>query len=87
MELKALQKATSLYQFAQAQGSPLESFELVLSEPEALELLDWYGHEYGGTNECFDLDFEVAKRTKDPWPMLANFLLMGFRMRPLSRLQ
>lgn len=65
----------------------METFELVLSEPEALELLDWYGDEYGGQNECFDLDLERAKRTQDPWPVLCNFVLMGFKMRPLSTLQ
>jgi len=87
LEPSALTKAASLHHFAASQGCPLESFELVLSEPEALELLDWYGQEYGGQNECFDVDFEIAKRTQDPWPVLSNFMLMGFKMRPASALQ
>lgn len=83
----ALSKAASLHHFAEAQGSPLSTFELVLSEPEAMELLDWYGAQYSGTNDCFDLDFEEAQLTHDPWPILSQFVLMGFRMIPLGTLQ
>lgn len=87
MEPSALAKAVSLHHFAQAQGCPLEAFELCLSQPEALELLDWYGAQYSGQSECFDCDLEIAKRTQDPWPILANFVLLGLKMRPLSTLQ
>lgn len=52
-----------------------------------MELLDWYGAQYSGTNDCFDLDFEEAQLTHDPWPILSQFVLMGFKMVPLGTLQ
>lgn len=87
MEPSALAKAASLYHYAETQGSPLDTFQLALTEAEANELLLWYGEQYGGSNEMFDLDFELAKRTHDPWPMLGSFVLMGLKMVPASALQ
>ena len=82
-----MEKAESLYRFAQGQGSPLSTFQLTLTEPEAAELLNWYGLLYSGTNEMFDADFEIAKRTCNPWPILSQFELMGLKIQPLSTLQ
>lgn len=76
----ALEKATSLHRFATDTGSPLSSFLLVLTDPEALELLEWYGTQYAGTNEVFDLDLAIARRTGNPWPVLENFQVMGLAL-------
>jgi hypothetical protein len=78
---KALAKAESLHRFASHSGYPLETFALVLTETEAIELLEWYATEYCG-NAAFDLDVEVARRTKNPWPVLAHFRVLGLDMMP-----
>lgn len=82
MSPAALAKADSLYKFACDQGALLETFQLALTEEEAVELLEWYATEYAG-NEQFDLDISIARRTKNPWPVLANFKLMGMDMAPV----
>jgi hypothetical protein len=82
MNPAALAKAESLYQYAQAQGAPLDTFLLVLSQEEAVELLEWYAGEYAGSSEAFDLDVSIARKAKDPWPVLANFHLLGLEMAP-----
>lgn len=84
MNPAALVKAQSLHRFAIDQGAPLNSFQLVLTEPEAMELVEWYAGQYGGTNEVFDLDVTLARRTHNPWNLLANFQCMGFAMAPAS---
>jgi hypothetical protein len=79
MNIAAIEKAQSLYKFANSSGFPLETFALVLSEAEALELVEWYAKEYEGNAE-FDLDVSIARRTKNPWPLLANFHCMGLEI-------
>jgi hypothetical protein len=79
----ALAKAESLHKFASASGCPLETFALVLTELEALELLEWYATEYAG-NEQFDLDISIARRSKNPWPVLQNFRVLGLDMMPAT---
>jgi hypothetical protein len=76
----ALDKAKSLHRFAADQGAPLDTFQLVLTEPEAMELMEWYVDEYGGANEMLELDAAEARRTRNPWDLLANFTCMGLAM-------
>jgi hypothetical protein len=80
----ALVKAESLHRFATDQGAPLDTFQLVLTDPEAMELVDWYAKQFGGCNAVFDVDVEIARRTHNPWDLLSNFQCMGFAMAPAS---
>lgn len=84
MSPAALVKAQSLHRFAVDQGAPLDSFQLVLTEPEAMELVEWYAKQHGGNSPVFDVDVEIARRTSNPWDLLANFQCMGFAMAPAS---
>jgi hypothetical protein len=77
----ALAKAESLHKFASQSGYPLETFALVLTEAEAAEILEWYATEHEG-NAVFALDVDIARRTKNPWPVLANFRVLGLEMVP-----
>jgi hypothetical protein len=83
--IAALEKAQSLHRFAESQGSPLSSFILVLSDTEALELLDWFKAEHEAS-ELYDLDLEKAHKTGDPWEMLPEFNLMGFAIARVEQL-
>jgi hypothetical protein len=85
MNPAAVDKARSLYHFAQSQGALLETFLLVLTEKEACELVNWYASEYAGNAE-FDLDISIARKTENPWHVLNNFKLMGMDMVPLMTL-
>jgi hypothetical protein len=80
MSIPAIEKAESLYKFANSSGYPLNTFALVLSESEAVELLEWYAAQYQGTSEAFDLDIIIARRTGNPWPVLSNFHCMGLEI-------
>jgi hypothetical protein len=76
----ALSKAESLAKFAQASGSPLNTFALTLTRGEAYELLDYMAE--GGLGKCQfhdDLvrDIRQAKSDGDPWVILRNFQLQG----------
>jgi len=79
MNIAAIEKAESLHKFATSSGMPISTFAVVLSEPEALELLEWYATQYAGNAE-FDLDVDIARRTKNPWPVLDNFQLLGLEI-------
>ena len=83
LEPQALVKAESLYKFAQAQGSKLDTFVLCLGHDEAMELLTFYEAQWG-SNEVFMEDLNEARRSNDPWPVLSNFQLFGFSMAPRS---
>jgi hypothetical protein len=84
MSPAALVKAQSLHRFAVDQGAPLNSFQLVLTQPEAMELVEWYAKQYGGNNPVFNVDLEIVRRTGEPWDLLSNFQVMGFSMAPAS---
>lgn len=86
MKPAAVEKAESLHKFAKSQGAQLSTFMLILSDAEALELLDWFQHEMCGYNATFMLDLEIAHRTGNPWEMLPNFQLMGFEIGRTSDL-
>jgi hypothetical protein len=79
----AIEKAQSLYNFAQAQGSPLSTFKLALTVKEGMELLD---HMVANNepNEQLDIDVAEAKRTGDPFFVLSNFVLMGIEIVPVE---
>jgi hypothetical protein len=79
MNIAAIEKAQSLYKFANSSGFPLQTFALVLSDVEAMELLEWYAEQYQG-NEPFDLDVDIARRTKNPWPVLEHFNCCGLEI-------
>lgn len=83
MELKpvALEKAESLYKYAQGQGSPLSTFKLILTVDEGLELVD-YLVEQNAPNEMLELDAAQAKRERNPFKVLSNFQLMGLEILP-----
>ena len=81
--ISALAKAESLHKFATASGSPLEDFQLVLSDSEGLELLNWFVEQYA-RNELLSLDVQRAQRTRDPWPVLSEFVLLGMHMARAS---
>lgn len=77
----ALEKAESLARFAKGQGTPLNTFALVLTQAEAYELLDYLAA--GGLGRYQDharlvLDILDAKAAGNPWPILAHFQLKGF---------
>jgi hypothetical protein len=82
--VRALEKAESLLKFAQRTGAPLKGFVLTLSHGEAMDLLAYYLTQFD--NEIFEADVMEAKRVDDPWPVLANFELLGFPMAPVETL-
>lgn len=84
MKPVALVKAQSLYRFALDQGAPLETFQLALTDAEALEVLDWF-REQMESNVAFEVDWEIAHRTGKPFEMLENFQLMGLAIVPANR--
>lgn len=76
----AVHKAASLARFAQGQGSPLATFAVALTEPEAYELLEYIagGHLVQVENqELLLADIEEAKAKRDPWLVLQHFHLSG----------
>jgi hypothetical protein len=81
--IAALAKAESLHKFASASGCPLDTFLLVLSNAEGLELLDYFKTEYQ-CSELFDMDVAIAQAKGDPWGVLDNFVLLGLHMAPAS---
>ena len=79
----AIAKAESLARFAQASGSPLNTFALVLTLGEAYELLDYIAA--GGLGRCAQhdqllYDIARAKIDGDPFTVLAHFQLQGLDM-------
>ena len=85
-EPAALEKAKSLHRFALNSGSSLREFVLCLTEPEALDLVEWYAREYEGISVTFDTDLEEVRRTGNPWPILKNFNVMGLQLAALEKL-
>lgn len=83
MKPAALIKAESLYRFASEQGAPLSTFQLALTNPEALEVLDWFRAQMQ-PNAAFEVDLEIAHRTGKPFEMLAHFQLMGIEIVPAN---
>ncbi len=83
MNPDALEKAESLYRFATQRGAPTQEFQLTLSVPEGLELLDWFLGQYD-ENPLLMEDVAHAKRCGDPFPVLAHFTLLGFTLLPLQ---
>lgn len=81
--IAALAKAESLHKFAAASGAPLDTFQLVLSDAEGLELLDYFKTEYA-CSELFDMDVAIARAKGDPWPVLDNFVILGLHMARAS---
>lgn len=62
---------------------------LVLSDAEAMEALQHLVarmKRLGGGNELLDSDWDFAQRSSNPWGMLSNFELLGFKMIPASAL-
>lgn len=84
MSPAAITKAQALNRFATDQGAPLSTFALVLTESEAMELMEWYVGEYGGTNELLEMDAAAARRTRNPWELLSNFTCMGLAIAPAN---
>lgn len=90
MKPYALEKADTLYRFALNQGSPLETFELALTDKEADALLDWLpqsgmvGDEW---QQVLADDIALARRAKDPFRVLGNFTFSGLRVVAATRLQ
>lgn len=82
----AVEKAESLHKFAKSQGAQLSTFMLILSDKEAMELLEWFKSTMYRADVVFDLDLEIAHRTGNPWEMLPNFQLMGFEIGRASDL-
>lgn len=77
MEPAAIGKAESLLRFAGHCGCHPSGFDLILTQQEACDLLEWYALDFEGQNAAFDTDLDVARRTKDPWSVLANFTVLG----------
>jgi hypothetical protein len=89
MMLAALAKAESLAKFARASGSPLDTFQLTLTEAEAFELLDYLAA--GGMGWYQDhhklvIDVALAKANHDPWSVLENFELEGLTIGSVDSL-
>lgn len=83
--IAAIAKAQSLLHFAASQGAPIETFKLVLSDQEAMDLLDYtlLQNTYNGVpNQRMMLDVQQAHDTKNPWPVVAHFHLLGFEIIP-----
>ena len=76
----AFSKAESLRAFALAQGAQLSTFVLVLTDAEGLELIDWLVEE--NPDETLALDAAIARRTGNPWEILAHFHLIGLPLAP-----
>lgn len=75
----ALDKAESLHSYATSQGSPLSTFALALSDDEGIELCDYLVQENPGS-DLLAYDVAEAKRKRNPWPVLDNFVLMGLSL-------
>jgi hypothetical protein len=76
----AFSKAESLRSFALSTGAQLDTFVLVLTDAEGLELIDWLVEE--NPDETLALDAAIAHRTGNPWEVLAHFQLIGLPMIP-----
>lgn len=77
----ALSKAESLARFAKTQGTPLNTFALVITLGEAYELLDYLAAGGMGKlmyHERLVADILEAKSKGDPWQVLEHFQLKGF---------
>jgi len=85
MSASAIEKAGSLYEYCKAQGAQPTTFAVTLTLEEGLELLDWFAEQYP-PNDLLDADIAEAKRTKNPWPILTGFTLMGFAILPKGTL-
>jgi hypothetical protein len=83
--IAAIEKADSLHRFAVSQGAHLSTFVVVLSDQDALELLDWFVEQYE-FNSLLEMDVAEAKAKHDPWNVLSNFTLHGMSIAPLSAL-
>jgi|HubBroStandDraft_1064217.scaffolds.fasta_scaffold1420941_1 hypothetical protein len=83
MQPAAIQKADHLAQHLRG-SQDLGHAEVLVSEREAWELLNWYERESEiGRNECFQADLKQARAFKTPWELLANFTIHGF---PITRI-
>lgn len=81
----ALDKAESLARFAREQGAHLSTFKLALTNEEALDLVAWFVEQQGPfPNEVLIMDAQIAARTKNPWPVLENFNLLGLDIVPAA---
>lgn len=81
----ALHKAESLRKYALASGCPLGEFALALTLGEAYELLD-YLLEAHPASALLKTDVAQAKIECNPWPVLANFQLLGLEIVPSAEL-
>lgn len=71
--------------YATSQGSPIETFKLVLSNQEAMDLLDYtllQNTHMGIPNPLLQMDVQRARDLKDPWPVVKHFNLLGFEIIP-----
>lgn len=87
LQPRALEKARSLREFALRRGSPLNEYEVTLTDEEGFELVQWFRDGSGliapeGLAQL-DADIALAKRSKDPWVVLDNFTLFGLNTAPL----
>lgn len=85
----AILKAESLRKFALGQGSPLADFQLLVSESEAFELLDYLADPSATrceADELLLLDIAEAKLKRDPWPVLEHFRVLGLEIKPVRAL-
>ena len=90
-EVAAIEKARSLYRFAMREGAPLSEFLLILTDQEALDLLEPLkrgdlGH--FAEHDQLEIDIEEAVRHRNPWSVLEHFQLEGLDIcRARERLQ
>lgn len=85
----ALRKAESLFRYATNQGGGLATFEVVLTDAEADELLDWIpisGLVAAEGLPQLEEDIAEARRKKDPWFVLQHFSFYNLPTTPLRKL-
>ncbi len=74
--IAAIEKAQSLAKFASASGCPLSSFALVLSQPEAMELMEQLVKD-NPFNPLLHEDARIARAKADPFLVLQHFQCEG----------
>ena len=84
----ALGKADDLYRFVQHEGAGADGMELLLTLGEGYELLDWLPTS-GMVSQAYMHvlleDIANAEAQGDPWLVLENFQLNGFKITRSDR--
>lgn len=71
-------------------GARIDDFVVLLDDSEAIEALDYLSKQMQQATDLnlniplLMMDIQVAKETRDPWPVIAHFTMLGFHMQRRS---